>query len=68
MRDADLRRVFRRLCLKNRINVWSGHFESVNGEDAFKIFKLGVEYGDGTPETEESLFNRTVQAASEIED
>lgn len=67
MKDAELRREFRRVCQKNGIKVSTdinGVFmATIGGEDAFKIFKLGVAYGDMTPETEDALFNRMVEAS-----
>lgn len=72
MKDAQLRREFRRTCQKNGIRIVTdinGVFiATLGGEDAFKIFKLGVEYGDQTPETEDALFNRMVEASDETGD
>lgn len=59
MKDADLKRDFRRVAQKNGLT---------GTEEEFKVFKLGVRYGFAMPDPEDDLLDRMVQAASEIED
>lgn len=72
MKDANLRRTFRRVCQKNGIKISTDinqvFIALIDGEDAFKIFKLGVRHGFETPDPEDDLLNRMVEAASEIEE